>query len=208
MVSTAYEITGRTEQKQRTRQALVAAARDLVARGKTPTVEDAAGAAGISRTTAYRYFPNQRALLGAAHPETSTRSMLPPDPSQDPAQRLAAVIGEFTGMILGTEAQQRTMLRLSLEADEAERAALPLRQGRAIGWIQEALLPLRDRLSEDELHRLVLAIRSAVGIEALAWLTDVARLSREDAVELMSWSAQAMLHAALSGRPPVMSDAD
>jgi AcrR family transcriptional regulator len=207
-VSTAYEITGRTEQKQRTRQALVAAARDLVARGKTPTVEDAAGAAGISRTTAYRYFPSQHALLGAAHPETDTHSMLPPDPPQDPAQRLAAVIGEFTGMILGTEAQQRTMLRLSLEADEAERAALPLRQGRAIGWIQEALLPLRDRLSEGELHRLVLAIRSAVGIEALAWLTDVARLSREDSVELMSWSAQAMLQAALTGRPPAISDSN
>jgi len=205
-VSTAYEITGRTEQKQRTRQALVAAARDLVANGKTPTVEDAAGAAGISRTTAYRYFPNQRALLGAAHPETGTRSMLPPDPPQDPAQRLATVIGEFTSMILRTEAQQRTMLRLSLEADEAERAALPLRQGRAIGWIHEALQPLRDRLSEDELHRLVLAIRSAVGIEALAWLTDVARLSREEAVELMSWSAQAMLYAALTEKPPPVSD--
>lgn len=133
-MSTAYEVTGRTEQKQRTRQALVAAARNLVASGKTPTVEDAAGAAGISRTTAYRYFPNQRALLGAAHPETGRRSMLPPDPPQDPAQRLAAVIGEFTRMILRTEAQQRTMLRLSLEADEAERAALPLRQaGRSAG---------------------------------------------------------------------------
>lgn len=143
-----HEITGRTEQKQHTRQALVAAARDLVDGGKTPTVEDAAGAAGISRTTAYRYFPNQRALLGAGHPETGTRSMLPPDPSQDPAQRLAAAIGEFTGMILGTEAQQRTMLRLSLEADEAEGAALPLRQGRAISWIHEALPPLRDRLPE------------------------------------------------------------
>lgn len=207
-MSTAYEITGRTEQKQRTRQALVAAARDLVAGGKTPTVEDAAGAAGISRTTAYRYFPNQRALLGAAHPETGTRSMLPPDPPQEPALRLAAVIREFTSMILGTEAQQRTMLRLSLEADEAERAGLPLRQGRAIGWIHEALLPLRDQLSEGELQRLVLAIRSAVGIEALAWLTDVARLSREEAVELMSWSAQAMLHAAVTGRPPGISDAE
>lgn len=128
--------------------------------------------------------------------------MLPPDPPQDPFLRLAAVISEFTDLILQTEAQQRTMLRLSLEADPAERAALPLRQGRAIGWIGEALTPVQDRLSDEELRLLVLAIRSAVGIEALAWLTDIARLSGEEAVRLMSWSAQAMLHAALDGQSP------
>ena len=66
------------------------------------------------------------------------------------------------------------MLRLSLEAGPAERAALPLRQGRAIRWIEEALEPLRDRLSDAEVHGLALAIRSATGIEALVWLTDVA----------------------------------
>jgi len=38
------------------------------------------------------------------------------------------------------------MLRLSLEADPAERARLPLRQGRAIAWIEEALTPLRSQM--------------------------------------------------------------
>ncbi len=70
---------GRTRQKQRTRAALIAAARALVARGVTPTVEDAAAAAGVSRTTAYRYFPNQRAIVVAAHPEVDARSLLPDD---------------------------------------------------------------------------------------------------------------------------------
>src|SRR5262245_23364797 len=51
-----YEATGRTHQKHRTRDALIAAARELVAKGLTPTVEEAAAAAAISRTTAYRYF--------------------------------------------------------------------------------------------------------------------------------------------------------
>jgi AcrR family transcriptional regulator len=201
-VSIPYEVSGRTEQKQRTRGALLASARELVASGITPTVEQAASTAGISRTTAYRYFPNQRALLMAAHPETAAQSLLPTDPPADPAARLDAVVEAFTDLIVATEAQQRTMLRLSLEADDRERAALPLRQGRAIAWIEEALSPLRGQLSDPELHNLALAIRSAAGIEALVWLTDVAGLDREQARHLIRWSAQALLHAALTSRPP------
>jgi AcrR family transcriptional regulator len=201
-MSTPYEVTGRSDQKRRTRTALVAAARDLVAAGLTPTVEEAAADAGVSRTAAYRYFPNQRALLMAAHPETAARSLLPDDAPAEVEPRLDAVVGAFTRLIVDTEAQQRTMLRLSLEADPEERAVLPLRQGRAIGWIEEALAPLGDRLSQQQIHQLTLAIRSSIGIEALVWLTDIAGLDRKNAVELMSWSARAMLHAAVSLAPP------
>jgi len=196
-MSTPYEAGGRSAQKQRTRAALVDAARSIVAAGSVPTVEDAAEAASISRTTAYRYFPNKRSLLLAAHPEMSATTMLPADPPSDTAARLDAVVRNFLAMILDTELQQRTMLRMSLEMDATERSSLPLRQGRAIAWIGEALDGLADRLSPAELHRLVLSIRATIGIESLVWLTDVARLSRADAVELMCDSAQALLRAAV-----------
>ena len=88
-MSIAYEAGGRTAQKQRTRTALIDAARALVAGGTTPTVEDAAAAASISRATAYRYFPSQWALLVAAHPSLDNFSLLPPDaPADDVAARL------------------------------------------------------------------------------------------------------------------------
>jgi AcrR family transcriptional regulator len=197
--------TGRWRQKQRTREALVDAARALVTLGTTPTVEEAAERAGISRTTAYRYFPNQRALLVAAHPEMDAVSLLPSDVAADPAARLRAVVEQFTQLISDTEAQQRTMLRLSLELPDDERAGLPLRQGRAIGWIEEALEPLRGQFTDAEVHRLALAVRSATGIEALVWLRDIADLSKDDAVALMRWSADALLAAALDTPPPTIS---
>jgi AcrR family transcriptional regulator len=196
VVSIPYELSGRRDQKRRTRDALIAAARQLIANGVTPTVDGAAEAASISRTTAYRYFPNQRSLLVAAHPETGASSLLPDDAPDDVATRLDLVVDAFTRMIVETESQQRSMLRLSLEADPVERAQLPLRQGRAIKWFEEALAPLREQMSEAEVHRLALAIRSATGIEALAWLTDVAGLSRDDAAELMRWSARGLLRSA------------
>jgi AcrR family transcriptional regulator len=201
----AYEATGRTSQKQRTRRALVDAARVLVTAGETPTVEEAALEAGISRTTAYRYFPNQRALLVAAHPEIAAPSLLPPSAPEDPGDRLDAVVAALTQLIADTEPQQRTMLRLSLEPDAPEGL---LRQGRAIGWITEALEPLRATLPEDELQRLVLAVRSATGIEARVWLTDVAGLSPDEATDLMRWSARALYDAATAGLTPGGAAAD
>jgi hypothetical protein len=197
-MSRPYVDVGRTGQKRRTLDALVAAARQLVAGGATPTVDEAALVAGVARSTAYRYFPGQRELLAAAHPETARTSMLPDDPPSDVAERLDAVVGEFTRMILETEAQQRTMLRLSLEQTPDEQRGLPLRQGRAIAWITEALSPLQGTMAEEDIHRLVLAIRSATGIESLVWLTDVGGLSREDAVASQRWTAAALLNQALS----------
>lgn len=206
MVSIPYELTGRSHQKRRTRDALIAAARELVAQGHAPAVETVADAAAISRTTAYRYFPNQRALLAAAHPETAITSLLPMDAPEDVETRLDLVVTAYTTTILETEMQQRTMLRLSLGPEPAGAQGLPLRQGRIIPWIEEALEPLQDRLSRADIHLLALAIRSATGIEALVWLTDVAGLCREEAVNLMRWSARGLLCAAMADQTVVRRD--
>ncbi len=125
--------------------------------------------------------------------------MLPVNAPDDAAGRLDAVVSAFTAMILDTEAQQRTMLRLSLEHDSE--TDLPLRQGRAIGWINEALEG-RVPLSDSELKALVVAVRATTGIEALVWLVDIAGLSRPDARKLVRWSAKALLDAAISSPPP------
>jgi AcrR family transcriptional regulator len=199
-MSTAYEESGRTRQKQRTRHDLIAAGRELIARhGRTPTVEEAAAAAGVSRTTAYRYFRSQRELLAAAHPEIDLATLLPTDSGDDPEDRLLAAVRAFIDMIVRFEPQQRTMLRLSLE-EATDASQLPLRKGRAIGWFEEALAPARTQLSDADIHRLAIAVRSAVGIESLVWLVDVAGLNREDAAELMLESARALTRAALSDR--------
>ena len=196
-MSIAYEDTGRRKQKARTRAALVASARALLAEGATPTVEEAAEAAGISRATAYRYFPNREALLVAAHPEVETESLLGSDPPADPAERLDRVVVGLAEIFLAAEQSYRTMLRLSLESDVADQGELVLRKGRRYLWIREAVAPLQDRLEPEELERLVHAVSTAVGIEALVTLIDLAGLTRERAVEVVRWSAKALLSAAL-----------
>jgi AcrR family transcriptional regulator len=195
VMSMPYESTGRTRQKARTRAAMVAATRAFLADGVTPTVEQAAERAGVSRTTAYRYFQNQRSLLVASHPELGADSLLPDDAPDGVEERLEIVTRRLAEQLLANEPALRAMLRLSLAPVHA--AELPLRTGRAIGWIEDALAPLRGKLPDADLRRLVLAIRATMGIEAHVWLTDVAGLSREDAVELMRSSARTLLRAEL-----------
>ena len=73
--------------------------------------------------------------------------------------------------------------------------------------------PLNGPLSAKEL-RLVLAVRSATGIEARVWLTDIAGLPAQEATELTRWTAHAIYQSALEEatarrqRAPKRSDSD
>lgn len=192
-----YLHTGRTSQKARTRAALIAAARRLLAKGVTPTVEEAAAEASIGRTTAYRYFPNSRALLIATYPEIEMHSLLGSDAPEDPLARLEIMAEGLTRQLLELEPELRAQLRLALEGEPAGDESLPLRRRRRIKWIEDALAPLRGRVPQPELRRLVYGIGATLGIEALVWLTDVAGISREEAVEVMRLNARTLLRSGL-----------
>jgi AcrR family transcriptional regulator len=163
----------------------------------TPTIEEAAAEAAIGRTTAYRYFPNSRALLVATFPELEMDSLLGANPPEDPLARLEIVAETLTRGIVEHEPEYRAQLRLALEGEPAGGESLPLRRGRRIKWIEDALSPLEGRMPEGELRRLVYGIGATLGIEAFVWLTDMAGLSREEAVEVMRSNARTLLRSAL-----------
>ena len=64
-VTTGQEVRsgGREAQKRRTRAAIVAATRELVAAGRTPSIDEIAAAADVSRRTIYLHFPTLDHLL-------------------------------------------------------------------------------------------------------------------------------------------------
>jgi AcrR family transcriptional regulator len=192
-----YLSRGRVNQKARTRDALVAAARDLLSQGTIPTMEGAAAAASISRTTAYRYFPNLRALLVAAFPHAEEESLLGANPPRDPLARLELVADNHTRRILEYEAEMRAALQLSLEGDSLDAAELPVHRGLRIGWIEDALAPLREQMGARRLRSLVYGIGATLGIEAFVWLTDVAGLSGEEAAATMRLNASRLLRSAI-----------
>jgi hypothetical protein len=73
----------------------------------------------IARTTAYRYFPNQRDLLVAAYPDFVPRSLLRDRPPEDIEARLEAVVGEYLRLPRDNEAALRAALRLARDPARA-----------------------------------------------------------------------------------------
>ena len=162
---------------------------------------EAAEAASVSRTTAYRYFPNQTALLIAAHPEIDDRQPAAGRSRGRPrGPRSTRRSRGSSPWCIETEAQQRTMLRLSLEADAS--TDLPLRKGRAIGWFAGRAGPA-GATSSARPGSAGSPSPSAVRSASSRWSGSPTSpgCPGPKAARQMRWSARAMLAHALTAAP-------
>jgi AcrR family transcriptional regulator len=194
-------VADRTNQKQRTRQALVDAAKTLAANGRPLTIADVAEAAQVSIATAYRYFSNPNDLiLEAATPRVPQIMADLPD---DPADRIDEVVRRLAEIQFGDEALWRAMLRADLERWAHEvvldpEARVPTRGSNRLDIVQEALAPLAEKLTPQLHRRLIMATMLVCGMEALVAARDACGLEPDEATEVMRWAAQALLQVALS----------
>jgi AcrR family transcriptional regulator len=201
------ETSGRVRQKRRTRNAIVHAARSILDRGERPTVAQAAEEAEVSRTTAYRYFPTQESLLLELSVTVSLGEiealLAQPFDGIDPADRLLELVDTFNRYVTANEVLFRTTQRHYLDTWlAAERAGHghdhQLRAGRRRQWISDALEPLQVSVPRAELRRMESALCLAMGGEAFAVLRDICQLEPDEAVDIMRWTAQAILAVGLS----------
>jgi AcrR family transcriptional regulator len=197
---------GRQNQKQRTRNAIVATARDLVSQGKLPSVAEVAEAALVSPATAYRYFPDQLSLLRAALQEALPRDEEIATPihaeTADVAERVAYATTAFLRLTLKRDSLVRAVMALSLlqsvEAPANRQEAAALRPGYRLAWIAQALAPLEGRINAGALRRLTTALAVVVSSEALIALQDVCGLDAEEAVDICAWAARTLVQAVVS----------
>lgn len=173
---------------------------ELLKAGRRPTVSAVADQAGVSRATAYRYFPRQdlmlseaaiRATLGAADgPQTV-------GPAAASPQELAAAVTRQAGRFsLDHEERLRTSLRLSLDPQSGYQR--PGRRGR---WVDEIVAAAGDRLDPPARTRLWAALHLVLGIDPIIVLTDVAGLERAKALDVLEWAAATLVEAAMNESP-------
>jgi AcrR family transcriptional regulator len=190
--------------KRRTRGAMIDAATRLVREGASPSVTEVADAAGVSRATAYRYFPTQESLLAEVIVPDLEAALASEALPEAVEARFEAAFTTIWSSHAANETAYRTVLRRglerppggSVEREETEQAR-SIRAGRRVRWLRNALAPARERMDEDTFERLVAAICLCVGIESLVVLRDVCGLDAGEAEEVARWAAFALLRAGL-----------
>ncbi|MFA7637891.1 MAG: helix-turn-helix domain-containing protein [Parvibaculum sp.] len=189
----------RTNQKRRTRKDLLQAAARLMKEGRTPSLEEIAAEALVSRATAYRYFPNVEALLIEAPLDLALpdeEAMFRGASVADPVARMERVDKVFHEMILENETALRLMIAKTMERRAAGDDDLPTRQNRRTPMIEAALSPARTEFDPASLDRLQKALALLIGTESMIVFKDVLQLSDKEAREVKRWAIRALISAA------------
>ncbi|WP_329523446.1 TetR/AcrR family transcriptional regulator [Streptomyces jietaisiensis] len=191
--------TGRANQRQRTRTAILTAARELIAGGTELTMPAVARAALVSEATAYRYFPDLSSLIGEALSSawpSPAEALAPVAGSPDPVERVAYATEFLLRGVFSRQHAVRGMMAATIVRPEAA----SLRPGIRFGLIDQALLPLEDTLGARDPERLAQLKRDlavAVSAEALFVLTDLCGLPPEDAIASAVRTATTLTSAAV-----------
>lgn len=187
--------------RARTRRLMLDAAISLMQSGLTPSVTGVAKSAGVSRATAYRYFPSEAALIHAVVDE-ALGPILEWTPGDTGAQaRVADLLATALPRIDEFEATFKAALRLSLEQWAQRRAGTfgsePLfTRGHRVDLLMNATAPLAGKLTQDRQLRLAQALSLVFGVEVLNVLKDIWGLDINQAQDVAQWAAKALINAA------------
>ncbi len=197
---TADAATGRVNQKRRTRAAIVAAARDLITGSAEVTMPAVAQAALVSEATAYRYFPDLVSLLREAVDGTwpsPEQALASAEDSADAVERIGVGTDRLLRHVQAYQGAVRAMIAASVVAPRAAE----IRPGYRFGIIDHALAPLEGSLGRqrpDAFRRLKQDLALVVSAEALFTLTDLCKLSPDEAIASAVRCARTITAAAVS----------
>jgi AcrR family transcriptional regulator len=193
---TAVSMTGRANQKLRTRNAIVAAAAELSRTGREMTMPEVAKAAMVSEATAYRYFPDLASLLQeaiAGQLPSPAEALAPVAGSDDPVARVAAVTEFLLRHVHGRQGVVRALIAATITRPAQPQA----RPGLRFGLIDSALAPLEATVAPEDLAQLKRDLAVVVSAEALFSLTDLDGLAPEEAIASIVHTATTLTRAAL-----------
>lgn len=198
----------RTNQKARTRLALIRAASELIEQGASPSMPDAAERALVSVATAYRYYRSAEELWNAAVnydapglDEEGVQAAL--DAAGDDVEaRLEAVISGFGFWMIDNPDFIRRSAKAHLDSVFAQQARgeepTSDRPRRRTPWNARIVEPLRGQVEDHHIDAIVEALGLAWGVEPVITLLDVLDLSPQAAKERMLTTAQWILRAGLA----------
>lgn len=195
---TTHTRSGRSNQKERTRAAIVVAARQAITAGGEVTMPDVASRALVSEATAYRYFPDLASLLREALGgmwDSPEQAMAPVARSEDPVERIGFATEVLLREVLAYQGAVRAMIAAAITKPAAVQ-----RPGRRFGLIDLALRPLEDTMAVRQPARFAQLKRGlavVVSAETLFTLTDLCGLTPELAIASAIETARSLTAAAI-----------
>jgi len=190
--------------KDRTRRLLVEAAHALLREGSAVSVQSMAQRAGVSRATAYRYFPNnEAAVMAATSPELDETVLAPlshddPDDERSLAERAVDLVRSTGEWAFDHEDELRGVLALTVTADSRQRGITRKGISSRAGWIEDLLEDLPASVTAEGRRRLSLALIPLFGADAVVWTRDLGELERAEALDVLGWMARSLVDAAIA----------
>jgi AcrR family transcriptional regulator len=185
----------------RTHRLLLDEAMKLVGLGGLVTVAEVAAAAGVSRATAYRYFPSRSRLIDAIMDESLGPVRRFESREEDGAARVRDLFERTFPLFKEFEPQMRAALQLSLEHWALERAGLlgeeQFKRGNRKMILGRNAQPLRKQLGAREFDRLLKALSLVYGIEPYVILKDMWGSSNREVDAITRWVAHAVIEKSL-----------
>ncbi len=189
--------------RARTRRLMLDTASRLMQAGATPSVSDVAEAAGVSRATAYRYFPSQAALVQTVVDEGLGPILTWRSRSRDPRRRVEELLDTAMPRVEAFEATFKAALKLSLDQWARRQAGTlgseaQFMRGHRIGLLKDAIQPLQSSLPAAGFERLAQALSLVFGVEVLIVLKDMWGLDGAETLSVAQWAASALVEAAIA----------
>jgi AcrR family transcriptional regulator len=190
-----YLELGRISQKKKTRELLLATAKERLVRGENISVEQVALEAGISKATAYRYFSNKDILLKEASLQRGLmdkKDLFGEIDETDLEARIEKLIEYHFEVLTTNEDVFRLYLGTVIQNSVRDKQNYA-RGGKRVLLVAEALLPLKKEVSKEIFEKTVNAISLLMGIESVTILKDICGLQNGSIQEMWKWMIEKII---------------
>ncbi|PHM30051.1 TetR/AcrR family transcriptional regulator [Xenorhabdus innexi] len=192
-----------TGARKRTYQLLINTALTLFEKGIMPSISELAIKAGVSRATAYRYFPTQSDLI-AAIVSASLGPILTWHPKSEKTEERIAELMDFAyPRMFEYEVALRAALQVSLQ-QWIERRSLSdkskekqLERGNRKETLSMITSPMKNSFSPELIDRVMKSLSVIYGSEIFLVLKDIWKLNNEQVIEIAKWMAKAIINQAI-----------
>lgn len=194
--------SGRINQKVRTRNSILQAARTLLQEKGDYSLEEVAEYALISRATVYRYFSDVDTLkLEAAIDDgiLDVDNVFGTNEESDIHERVGRAGQRLFELASNKEPQMRSLLSVVLKHSVSDPKEAKERRGsRRVVLFKTAIEPYLHSIPKKKRSKLVHTLAVLFGIESLVVLKDVCELDNQEALETIQWATDILLKEVLN----------